>query len=142
MSEFTLVIKGEPVAQGRPKFSTVGGHPRAVDPAKSREYKQIVSVMARQKMECDGRPLMDGPLRLCVNVFRVPPKSMGKRKGVEACAMLKGIQTKPDLDNYIKLVSDALNGVVFADDSQIVAIDAEKRYADIPGMVIRVMEDR
>lgn len=142
MRDFVLDIQGEPVAQGRPKFSTVGGHPRAVDPAKSREYKQIVSVMARQRMEEMGAGLMEGPLRLIVHVFRVPPKSMGKRKCAEACAMLKGIQTKPDLDNYIKLVSDALNGVVFADDSQIVAIEAAKRYAAMPGMTVRVMEDR
>ena len=142
MSEFTLAITGEPVAQGRPKFSTAGGHPRAVDPAKSREYKQIVSFMARQRMEELGTGLMEGPLRLIVYVFRVPPKSMGKRKCAEACAMSKGIQVKPDLDNYIKLVSDALNGVVYADDSQIVAIEASKRYAAMPGMTVRVMEDR
>lgn len=141
MNSFFLVVTGEPVAQGRPKFSTVGGHPRAVDPAKSREYKQIVSVMARQKMERDGRPLMEGPLRLYVDVYRVPPKSMGKRKGGNAATLHLGIHTKPDLDNYIKLVSDALNGVVFADDSQICQIVASKRYSDKPGIVIEVIDD-
>ena len=139
--EFDLVVTGEPVAQGRPKFSTIGGHPRAVDPAKSREYKHIVSVMARQKMAELGMTPMEGPLRLHVHVFRVPPKSMGKKRSAEACSLSKGITTKPDLDNYIKLVSDALNGVVFLDDSQVVAIEATKRYGKMPGMIITVTEE-
>lgn len=138
---FRLVVSGEPVAQGRPKFSTIGGHARAVDPAKSREYKQIVSVMARQKMEQEGIPLMEGPLLLTVRVNRIPPKSMGKKRGAQAADENWGITTKPDLDNYVKLVSDALNGVVFADDSQVVEIRASKRFAHTPGIEITVTGD-
>jgi len=138
---FDLFVSGEPVAQGRPRFTTISGHARAVDPAKSREYKQIVSVMARQKMGELGLSPMEGPLKLQIHVFRIPPKSMGKKKGAEACAFSRGITTKPDLDNYIKLVSDALNGVVFVDDSQVVAIEADKRFSATPGMVITVMEE-
>lgn len=138
MNMFMLFVKGEPVAQGRPRFSTIGGHTRAIDPAKSREFKQIIAVMARQKMEQEGMGLMEGPLSLEVRVYRIPPKSMGKKRSADAIEKKRGIVTKPDLDNYIKLVSDAINGVVFADDSQIVAIRASKRYSDVPGIEITV----
>lgn len=138
---FDLFVSGEPVAQGRPKFSTIGGHVRAVDPARSREFKHIVSVLARQRMLDLGIAPMSCPLKLTIHVFRVPPKSMGKKKGTEACERHTGIVTRPDLDNYIKLVSDALNGVVFLDDSQVVAIEADKRYSATPGIAVSVMEE-
>lgn len=37
---------------------------------------------------------------------------------------------KPDIDNYIKAVLDSLNGVIWADDYQIVAVFASKAWAD------------
>ena len=44
-----LIIAGEPVAQGRPKFTTRGGFVKAYDPIKSRKYKQYVATVARQQ---------------------------------------------------------------------------------------------
>ncbi len=41
--------------------------------------------------------------------------------------------TRPDLDNYIKLVIDALKGII-PDDSQIVHIDAWKKYIRVSGV--------
>jgi len=40
--------------------------------------------------------------------------------------------SKPDLDNMVKLVKDALTGVFWRDDSQIDALDARKCYGDMP----------
>ena len=40
MNEIKLVIYGEPIAQGRPRFTTVNGFARAYDPAKSRNFKE------------------------------------------------------------------------------------------------------
>jgi Holliday junction resolvase RusA-like endonuclease len=49
--------------------------------------------------------------------------------------------TRPDIDNYAKLVLDALNGFVWADDSQVVKIEAVKRYAkESVGTSVRVEE--
>lgn len=137
---FVLEIFGEPVAQGRPRFSSQSGFVRAYDPAKSRDYKQLVRVMAQEQMR--SREVMEGPLHLVVHVLRTPPKSWSKRKTQEAIEAGYGVTTKPDLDNYIKLVSDALNTVVFRDDSQIVRISASKRYSKTPGLVVEVTEDK
>ena len=35
---------------------------------------------------------------------------------------------KPDLDNFLKLLLDALNGLVFADDAQITTMIVKKRW--------------
>ncbi len=42
--------------------------------------------------------------------------------------------TRPDLDNYIKLILDSLKGII-PDDAQIVHIDAWKRYTDKEGFI-------
>lgn len=140
MSEFELYISGEPVAQGRPRFTSIHGYTQAVDPAKSHEFKQLVARMAREKMSQE--PLMEGPLCLFLKVTRVPPKSWPKYRRKDAIEGREGITSKPDLDNYVKIVLDALNGVVFADDSCIVRICASKRWSFVPGMSVRITEDR
>jgi Holliday junction resolvase RusA-like endonuclease len=39
---------------------------------------------------------------------------------------------RPDLDNVIKSILDALNGVAYSDDSAVISVTAEKRYAENP----------
>ena len=39
--------------------------------------------------------------------------------------------SKPDADNYAKLILDALNGVLWRDDAQVVRLFAEKVYCDL-----------
>jgi len=48
--------------------------------------------------------------------------------------------SRPDLDNCVKFVMDALNGVFFKDDSQIAILVAEKRYDDEPYSYVSVEE--
>ena len=47
---------------------------------------------------------------------------------------------KPDIDNYVKAILDALNGVAFKDDSQIIALNAKKLYSDKPRTEIEITE--
>ena len=46
---------------------------------------------------------------------------------------------KPDLDNMIKLLLDALNGVLWNDDSQVFSIIASKRYSNDPRIVLKIL---
>lgn len=46
-----IVIYGEPVPQGRPKFASFGGHVHAYDPAKSKNYKQLVRFWVTQHLK-------------------------------------------------------------------------------------------
>ncbi len=136
-----LVIYGEPVAQGRPRFSTAGGFMRAYDPAKSKDYKDYVRLAAVSEMK--GRVPYDGALALSVRVYRSMPKSFSKKKQTLAEAgKIKPI-TKPDMDNYIKGIKDALKSVCWKDDSQIVAYREPfgKFYSETPRIEIEVMED-
>lgn len=135
-----IVVEGEPVAQGRPRFSTRGGVMRAFDPPESRAYKEMVKLMAMVRMS--GEPMLEGPLSLSIKVFRsVPPSWSDKRKKMALAGEILP-KTRPDLENYCKGATDALEGVVFKNDSQIVAHHEPfgKWYSDRPRMEIEVKE--
>ena len=73
-----------------------------------------------------GRPVSGDPLCLSV-VFHMPrPKSLPKK----VVAHVK----KPDLDKLLRAVKDALTGVLWRDDSQVIGVMATKLYVDIGQM--------
>ena len=47
---------------------------------------------------------------------------------------------KPDIDNIVKVVADALNGAAYHDDTQIVFTIAKKAYSAVEGLDITVEE--
>lgn len=77
------------------------------------------------KSQYQGEPL-DGPLVLRINAYRTRPKA--KKREVYA-------DTKPDYDNIEKLIGDALEGILWVNDSRIVDGRCIKRYAPagVPG---------
>lgn len=64
------------------------------------------------------------------------PKSWSKAKKES----VRYKTSKPDLDNLAKTVLDALNGIAFVDDSQVVDLRLSKVYADKEGTNIKVVE--
>ena len=136
----SLIIYGECVAQGRPRFSTRGGFARAYDPAKSKDYKDYIRLAAVEHMR--GSPPLTGALALSVRVYRSIPKSMSKIKATRAEAGEIRPITKPDLDNYEKGIKDALKSICWKDDSQIVAHKEPfgKYYSATPRIEVDVME--
>lgn len=47
---------------------------------------------------------------------------------------------KPDLDNIMKCVTDALNEIAYQDDKQIVSASIEKYYSEEPRVEVAIME--
>lgn len=138
MNEIRIVIIGEAVAQGRPKFRQQKNFVMTYDPPKSREWKDYARMVAASQMM--GSPLKDGPLSLSLCVYRSIPTSWSKKKRGEALAGLIRPTTKPDLDNYLKSVKDAMKGIVWKDDSQVVDYHSPfgKWYSDKPRIEITV----
>lgn len=128
MTLLDVRVYGLPVAQGRPRaFRAPGGHVRLYDPATSRDWKR--TVLAQVLAVKPERPA-DGPVAMTL-VFVLPrPKSLPKR--------VEHPTTRPDLDNLTKAIKDALRGVVYRDDSQVVQLAARKVYGAAPGVEIRV----
>ena len=140
MGEIKIVILGNPVAQGRPRFSSRGGYNRAYDPPKSKSWKEYAKVVASIKMK--GKHLLEGPISLSICVYRdIPTSWSNKKKTLAAFGDIRPT-TRPDLDNYVKGIKDALTGVVWKDDSQVVSYNEPfgKFYSSKPRIEICVKE--
>ena len=134
-SRISFTIYTEPVAQERARRSKWGG---VYDPEKSRSYKKLVGLKAKMVMR--GVKPLEGELVLKLKTYRSTPKSFSKKKlALIAEDKFRPI-TKPDASNLVKGVEDAMNGIVYRDDSQIVDLIVEKRYTlDSPRIEIEVL---
>jgi Holliday junction resolvase RusA-like endonuclease len=133
---FDFVVPGEPCAKGRPRFTTVHGRPRAYTPGKTVRYEDTVRSFGWEAWQ--GRPLIDEPIFLQVRVYRAVPASWSNKKKQAAIAGAVRPTSRPDFDNYSKIVCDALNGVVFTDDALIVDAFITKRFSTSPSVVIEL----
>ena len=68
------------------------------------------------------------------------PKSTSKKK--HQLMAIGAIQhtKKPDADNVAKAICDALNKIAYVDDSQIVSLEVNKYYSDVPRAEITITE--
>lgn len=113
----------EPHAKGRPKVSTFGGHAQVYTPKKTRMAEADIKAAIRSEIAKAERFGAGEPLVLWVTFYVVRPKSAPRR--------VKHPVTRPDLDNYLKTLLDALDKFAFPDDAQIVNIHAKKAFAAI-----------
>ena len=124
-------VYGEPVGKGRPRFARRGGHVVTYTPDKTAEYEQEVRDAFRAAAGYVWKKLEGYGI----------PASAGKRKQQ---AMLDGAilpTKKPDADNVVKIICDALNDVAWADDTQITVLHFEKRYGAIPYAEVTISSD-
>jgi Holliday junction resolvase RusA-like endonuclease len=134
MIQFT--VYGEPVAQGRPRATTINGHIRMYDPKKSSDFKNYVRLVASEH-----RPdkLLEGPISLTVKVYKKTLKSFSKKKIAAAESGQLRPTSKPDVDNYVKGVKDALKNVIWKDDSQVVDLHISKWYSETPRIEVTIV---
>jgi Holliday junction resolvase RusA-like endonuclease len=130
-----FTIDGEPVAQGRPRFSTQGGFARAYDPKKSRDYKSYIKSIAQDNAYVH---LLQNDLKVTLDVYKAIPNSWSNKKKEKAREGHLRPVTKPDCDNYAKIVLDACNKIIWNDDSQIVELVVRKWYSDNPRIEVEV----
>ena len=114
----TFTVPGDPVPKGRPRsVVSASGRLRTYTPRRTQDYEAEIGaewIAARKTYAPFG-----GPVSLLIAVFE-------KRHPA-------------DLDNYVKVVLDALNGLAFEDDKQVEELHATiERKADTPGITVTV----
>lgn len=137
-------VEGEPQGKARPRV--YNGH--AFTPAKTVHYENWIRVCMESQMQAEGRSretfaYMDGEaLQVKVVAYFSIPKSYSKKKR-EAIARREVFPTKkPDIDNIGKAVCDALNGLAYKDDSQVVDMRIHKRYTQEPEGFLEISIER
>jgi Holliday junction resolvase RusA-like endonuclease len=118
----------------------VGKHASMYTPAKTRKAEEDLRVVVQNQMRSttthtwfDKEPL----LLICTFGLQIPKSTSKKQQRMMAAGEILPTK-KPDLDNLVKLVKDALEGVIYGNDSQICNTRASKIYTDQPMTIITV----
>lgn len=133
MESVVFFVPGKPRGKGRPRFSSG----RAYTDEQTRAYEYQIAANYR-RIAGGFRFPDDVFLRVRVQQQMPVPKSASKTKKT---AMLEGStypSAKPDLDNVVKAVLDALNGVAYKDDARVVGLYSQKIYSDHPGVLVEI----
>lgn len=96
------------------------------DNPKTKSWQKSVSMVARYTM--NATPPIMGPIRITLRFQLERGKTVKRSEPI----------TRPDIDKIIRPVLDALTGIVFVDDCQVVELVARKAYDSEPGVVIDV----
>lgn len=124
--EYSATIPIEPVAKQRPRLARRGK--RIYTPKKTSEFESAIARFIEADWE--GLRRFSGPLLLRCTFVRKRPRSLPKSltEGLVIC------HKRPDLDNYVKALSDGLDkSGIWGDDGQVAMIHAEKYYAEVDG---------
>jgi Holliday junction resolvase RusA-like endonuclease len=136
-----LTIPGAPTGKGRPRFAIRGGFARAYTPEKTASYESLVKLAAADAMQSSAP--FTHPVRVTIHATFAPPASWSEKKRNTAIAETNGIRPakKPDADNIAKIICDAMNGIVYRDDAQVVTLCVEKRYGVSDGVLVQIEEE-
>lgn len=129
--EVTFEVIGNPRGKERPRMTRRG---IVYTPKKTKDYEELIKEGYKKTNE--GK--LSGEIEADIRAMYQIPKSTPKCKLQE---MLKEHpQKKPDLDNIIKAVLDALNGIAYDDDKQVTKINIEKFYSLEGKVIIKIKE--
>ena len=131
LKSIKLSFIGEPVAKGAVKHVFARGKMHGFRPAKTSHAMDDLRAQLKPQLPAGWTPIQ-GAIRMRLVFSRTKPKSLSKK--------IIYPTTRSDIDNYIKLVLDSLNTVVFRDDAQIIEIYAKKEYSENPNTTVEVEE--
>ena len=133
-----FIVYGEPKGKGRPRATYNGRFTRIYTPQDTTNYENLIKLSyldAKQINYMQGEQI-----KAKIDIFQSIPKATSKKK---TQLMLNGKirpTKKPDIDNIIKCVFDALNGIAFKDDTQIICVESQKYYDNEPRIEICLQE--
>lgn len=135
MKKICFEVPGKPQGKGRviPLRHNFG---KARVPDKTILYENWIRIC----YPC-GMSVIEGAVVMDVVAYFQIPKSWLKKKRLQAKNGVIYPTVKPDADNILKVLKDALNGVAYDDDKQVVDVRCRKRYTTgKPRLVVEIEE--
>lgn len=139
MSSVCFAIPGKPQGKARARtfYNPKTKGMTSITPEKTVLYENLVATCYMQAAG-ELRYPDDANLSVRIQAFFEPAKSTPKKKRAE---MLSGVilpSKKPDIDNIVKSILDALNGVAYRDDTQVVELHVRKQYGERPRVEVLI----
>lgn len=134
MRAIAFSVPGNPVSQPRPRVTSRGGRGHAYTPASHpvHAYRRCIAAAA---IAAGCRPHGQPVMVVLDLVFARPKSHLGAGGELKKSAP---ILPRPDVDNVAKSVLDSLNGIAWADDTQVGRLVVEKSYSTEGRTTVRI----
>ena len=132
--EFEMI--GDIVGKARPRMNTRTG--RAYTPTNTKLYEYSLRQWFIREYPY-FKPI-ESRVKVSIIAYFDIPKSTSKKKEAEMLAGNISPTKKPDADNIIKIILDAMNKFAFKDDTQVTKLEIEKKYDKTPKIYIKIEE--
>ena len=132
--KFCFNIAGKVQAKQRPRFNGKF----AYTPKETIAYENWVKTCFFDKYK--GVQPLENPLKVKIIAYYEIPKSASKKKRQQMLENQIFPTVKPDTDNIAKGVLDSLNGIAYLDDKQVVKLEVEKYYSQVPSVAVMIEE--
>lgn len=129
-----LEINIPPKPQKQTRFIARRGYCKGIDPSKLDKQH----IQWQIKPHAPSEPYQ-GALQIDITFYMQMPKSSAIKTKQMLNQMILPIK-RPDIDNLSYLVVNAMKGIIYEDDSQIVDLNLHKRYGENPKTIIKVIE--
>lgn len=133
---YEFEVPGKIIGKGRPRLNTYNGS--VYTPTRTKDYEYLVEQYFLLKypkhIPFENRVQVD-----IIAYFEIP-KSTKKSEKERMLQNKINPTKKPDIDNIIKIILDAMNGIAFKDDIQITKMNVEKIYAETEKVQIIIKE--
>ena len=137
MIYFEIPGKPQGKARARTFYNSKLGKMQSITPENTVLYENLIK---HCYLETKCEPFLDKvPLEVEITACFPIPKSATK-KDRERIKLMEYYPTKkPDADNIAKVVCDALNGLAYKDDAQVIDLTVHKRFGD-PKVIVKIWE--
>ena len=127
--QVSLFIPTLAIGKQRPRFAKFGKYVHTYTPKKTKTFENIIASEAYRAIN-GATPYFTGAVEveIIINVLPPPTKIKSKANKLLFETGNMPLTTKPDIDNCIKAIFDAMNKIIFKDDSQVVSLIAKKQY--------------
>jgi len=133
-----FTIPGQPQGKGRAKFARMGAYVKTYTPQQTASYENLIKLFYKKAFP--SKPLTVAPLKITIKAYYLIPISWSNKKRLKAIGGDIRPTVKPDADNVIKVVCDALNGIAYTDDKQVVEMRCVKIYDVAPRVEVLIEE--
>ena len=134
--KYEFEVIGKINGKARPRLNMYTG--KVYTPTNTKDYENLIGEYF--KIKYHRNEILKGRIKVTIVAYFAVPKSTSKKDRENMLLGNISPTKKPDIDNIVKIVLDALNKYVFEDDNQITKLDVEKVYAEEEKVYVAIEE--
>ena len=133
---YEFEVPSKIIGKGRPRLNSYTG--QVYTPTRTKDYESLVEQYFVLKYP--RYKTFEGRAKVTIKAYFEVPKSMKKETKEQMLGNVISPTKKPDIDNIVKIVLDALNKMAFRDDNQITKLEVEKIYGQEEKIIVKIEE--